>query len=103
MRSYTQQPNTPPDLFQQLLFVELVYIFISIIPRLKLALGALTYLEELVKVAGPPGFPEVPWPWLLLCWSWLLAPLVPRGSLAVVPPVLVLVAGPPGFPEVPWP
>ena len=46
-----------------------------LIPRLKLALGVLTSVEQLVKVVRPP-------------WS-------PECSLAVVPRVLVLVARPP--------
>ena len=63
----------------------LVFLSISVFPRLKLALGVLTSLE-LVWVAGPPPGGWPPW--------------VPRGSSARVPRRLVLVAGPPGFPEV---
>ena len=31
-----------------------------VVPRLKLALGVLTSVEQLVPVLRPPGFPEVP-------------------------------------------
>ena len=50
---------------------------IVITPRLKLALGILTWLEPLVNVAGLHGFLEVSRRGFLVCWSWWLARMGP--------------------------